>query len=100
MGDEAGGLYELRNDPAYRTLTAVKQGRVYGVLPYNWYTINYGSILANAYFIGKTLYPERFADVDPVVKANEIYTFLVGKPVFGEMNRMFQGMAYTPVKVN
>lgn len=100
MGDRAGGLFELRNDPAYRTLTAVKEGRVYGVLPYNWYTNNYGSILANAYFIGKTLYPDRFADVDPVAKANEIYSFLVGKPVFEDMNRMFQGLGYAPVQVN
>ncbi|AMK12657.1 iron ABC transporter substrate-binding protein [Pseudodesulfovibrio indicus] len=100
MGDEAGGLFELRTDPAYRTLAAVKADRVYGVLPYNWYSINYGSILANAYFIGKTLYPDRFADVDPAAKADEIYTFLVGKPVFADMNHMFQGMAYVPVRVN
>ncbi|WP_272701121.1 iron ABC transporter substrate-binding protein [Desulfovibrio sp. Fe33] len=100
MGDDAGGLYELRNDPAYRMLTAVKEGRVYGLLPYNWYTQNFGSILANAYFIGTILYPERFADVDPQAKADEIYSFLVGKPVFKDMDAQFKGMAYKPVPVN
>ena len=100
LGDKAGGLFELRSDPAYRTLTAVKEGRVYGLLPYNWYTKNYGSILANAYFIGKVLYPERFADVDPAAKADEIYRFLVGKPVFKDMNAIFDGLAYQPVSVN
>ncbi|WP_348771045.1 iron ABC transporter substrate-binding protein [Pseudodesulfovibrio sp. zrk46] len=100
MGDKAGGLYELRNDPAYRTLTAVTEGRVYGLLPYNWYTKNYGSILANAYFVGKVLYPERFNDVDPAAKADEIYTFLVGKPVFSDMQKMFLGHAFQPVQVN
>lgn len=100
MGDDAGGLHELRADPAYRTLTAVKQGRVYGLLPYNWYTKNYGSILANAYFIGKLLYPDRFKDVDPAAKADEIYAFLVGTPVFDMMNERFQGLAYRPVPVN
>ena len=100
MGDKAGGLYELRNDPAYRTLTAVKEGKVYGLLPYNWYSMNYGSILANAFFIGKQLYPERFPDVDPAAKADEIYTFLVGKPVFTQMNNIFIGLAYKPVPVN
>ncbi|MEF2145506.1 MAG: iron ABC transporter substrate-binding protein [Desulfovibrionaceae bacterium] len=100
LGEEAGGLYELRTDPAYRTLSAVKEGRVYGLLPYNWYTRNYGSILANAYYIGKLLHPERFADVDPAAKTDEIYTFLVGKPVFKDLNAMFQGLAYQPVPVN
>ena len=100
MGDEAGGLYELRNDPAYRILTAVKEGRVYGLLPYNWYTQNYGCILANAYYVGKLIYPERFADVDPAAKADEIFTFLVGKPVYKDMDAMFQNMAYKPLPVN
>jgi iron complex transport system substrate-binding protein len=100
MGDEAGGLFELRTDPAYRMLSAVKDGRVYGVLPYNWYTQNFGSILADAYFIGKVLYPDRFADVDPAAKADEIYTFLVGKPVFKDMDALFHGMAFQPVPVN
>lgn len=90
----------MQNDPAYRTLTAVNEGRVYGLLPYNWYTQNYGSILANAYFIGKLLYPDRFADVDPAAKANEIYTFLVGKPVFKDMDSMFQNLAFKPIPVN
>lgn len=94
---KASGLWELQNDPAFKTLTAVKQGRVYGLLPYNWYTKNYGSILADAYFIGKILYPDRFTDVDPVARADEIYTFLVGKPVFNAMNALFQNKAFKPV---
>lgn len=100
LGEDAGGLYELRTDPAYRMLSAVKEGRVYGVLPYNWYTQNFGSILADAFFIGKVLYPDRFKDVDPAAKADEIYTFLVGKPVFKDMDALFQGMAFKPVPVN
>jgi iron complex transport system substrate-binding protein len=99
MGDKAGGLYELRTDPAYQALTAVKQGRVYGVLPYNWYAQNFGSILANAYLIGKLLYPNRFQDINPEAKADEIYTFLVGKPVFKEIDRMFQGLAFKKITV-
>jgi len=99
MGEDAGGLHELRTDPAYATLTAVREGRVYGVLPYNWYSQNFESILANAYFVGKILYPDRFVDVDPRAKADEIYSFVVGKPVFEEMNRTFSGLAFVPVPV-
>lgn len=100
MGDQAGGLFELRTDPAYRTLTAVKEDKVYGLLPYNWYTQNYGSILANAFFIGKLIYPDRFTDIDPAAKADEIYTFLVDKPVFKNMNDTFHELAYKQVPVN
>jgi len=100
MGEGAGALFELKTDPAYQTLSAVRAGRVYGLLPYNWYTRNFGSILANAYFIGKQLYPAQFTDIDPALVADEIYTFLVGKPVFDEMNRSFSGLAYRPIPLN
>ena len=36
LGEGAGGLHELRTDPAYQALTAVIEGKVYGMLPYNW----------------------------------------------------------------
>ncbi len=95
MGKGASGLDELQTDPAYQSLSAVKTGKVYGLLPYNWYTKNFGSVLANSYFIGKLLHPGTFQDIDPVAKADEIYTFLVGKPVYNEMNRMFTEFAFT-----
>ncbi|PIE69119.1 MAG: iron ABC transporter substrate-binding protein [Deltaproteobacteria bacterium] len=97
FGKQGGGLNELKTDPAYRSLDAVRQGRVYGVLPYNWYSQNYGSILANAWFIAKTLYPDRFKDIDPKAKANDIYTFLVGTPVFDTMNQLFWNLAFTAI---
>ncbi len=100
MDGKASGLFELKTDPVYRYLTAVQHGRLYAVLPYNWYTQNFGSILANAYFIGKILYPEKFTDIDPAVRADEIYTFLVGKPVFAKMNAAFEHLAFQPVPLD
>lgn len=93
-GAESNALYELHNDPALQHLDAQKQDRVFGVLPYNWYTSNHGNTLADAYFIGTILYPEAFADVDPAAKANDIYTFLVGKPVFKELSAAFGDLAF------
>jgi iron complex transport system substrate-binding protein len=49
--------------------------------------------------IGKLLYPNRFQDINPEAKADEIYTFLVGKPVFKEIDRMFQGLAFKKITV-
>lgn len=95
MGEGHGGLAELKSDPVYRALTAVARGQVFGVLPYNWYTQNFGSILADAWFVGKILYPEQFEDVAPDAQADRIYTFLLGAPLFDQMNRMFQNKAFT-----
>ena len=97
MGDAAGGLYEIRTDPVFAGLSAKASGQVYGLLPYNWYTTNFGSLLADAYFIGKTVNPERFADVDPAAKADAIYAFLVGQPVFAQMTGAFGGLAFKPL---
>jgi iron complex transport system substrate-binding protein len=94
---QASAVFELQNDPAYTGLTAVHRGEVYGVLPYNWYTGNYGSILADAYFVGKVLYPERFRDIEPAAKSDEIYGFLVGKAVFQQLNQAFQGMVFRKI---
>ena len=41
--------------------------------------------LANAYYIGKVVYPENFQDVDIVKKSNEIFTNIVGKPVYEQL---------------
>jgi iron complex transport system substrate-binding protein len=45
--------------------------------------------LADAYAIGKILYPQAFADIEPEKKADEIYTLLVGKPVYAEMKQTY-----------
>ena len=51
-------------------------------MPYNWYTTNHGNVLADAWYVGKVVYPAEFQDVNPQEKANEIYSFLyAGSPV-------------------
>ncbi|MDI6876278.1 MAG: iron ABC transporter substrate-binding protein [Methanomicrobiales archaeon] len=92
-----GAIGELKNDPALQGLSARKGGHVYGVLPYNYYNTNYESVLADAYFVGKVLYPDRFTDIDPVEKADEIYTFFVGEPVFDDINRQYRNLAFQKI---
>ena len=99
LDSTASAFHQLGHDPAYQELAAVKNDSVYGVLPYNWYTQNFGSTLANAYYVGKLLYPEQFSDIDPVRKADEIYNFLVGAPVFEMMNDMFANQVFTHLKL-
>jgi iron complex transport system substrate-binding protein len=95
----ANALDQLRTDPSYQALSAVHAERVYGLFPYNSYTQNFESIFANAYFVGKVLYPERFADVDPMAKTEEISVFLNGGPAFAELQRRFQGLAFSRIAV-
>ena len=90
---------ELKTDESYQTLDAVKSGEVYGVLPYNWYASNYGSVLADAYYIGSILYPDKFTDVDPAEKADQIYTFLVGEPVFDELDGYYDNLGFTKIQL-
>lgn len=95
----ANALTQLRTDPVYQSLDAVRAGRVYGLFPYNSYTQNFEAIFANAYYVGKVLYPEYFKDVNPMEKAEEIAVFLNGGPAFEHMNQDFDGMAFSRIRV-
>lgn len=93
--DEAG-LQIVKEDYAgnhefYKALSAVKEGRLYGYLPYNYYTTNIDTAIADAYYMGKVVFPEAFEKIDPVEKADEIYKFLLGKPLYERMAADFGG---------
>ena len=75
----------------YESLKAFREGRVYGILPFNYYATNYELAFADAYYIGKILFPDRFKDVDPVRKADEIISFFDGKPLYEELARYYGG---------
>ncbi len=95
----ANGLEQLRTDPAYQALSAVRTGKVYGVFPYNYYALNFESVFANAYYVGTVLYPEQFADVDPLDKAEEISAFLNGGPAFARINESFDNLVFSRIAV-
>ncbi|MBF0507323.1 MAG: ABC transporter substrate-binding protein [Deltaproteobacteria bacterium] len=93
---DAGGLTILKEDCArnrdfYDRLDAVKQGRVYTTPPYNYYYTNVEIALANAYFTGHVLYPEKFADLNPGQKADEIFRFFTGVACYDQMRKEFGG---------
>lgn len=83
---------DFDKDPRkYRQLNAFREGKVYGMLPYNYYHTNIAVALADAYWIGKVLYPDKFKDVDPVAKADEIFIFFLGKPLYEEYAKAYGG---------
>jgi iron complex transport system substrate-binding protein len=65
----------------FRLMTAIRDGRIHRILPYNAYYTNLEMAYADGYLMGKALYPSAFQDVDPRQKAAEIAEFLLGVPV-------------------
>ena len=77
---------EYKANPGYfDTLRAVREGRVYSCISFNNYSTNVGYALADAYYAGTVLFPERFADVDMAAKTDEILEFLLGRGYYQEM---------------
>ena len=80
-----------KNKKFYDILSAVKEGELYSQLPYNFYSTNIGTAMANAYYLGKVIYPEQFMDIDPEEKADEIYQFLLGKKLYSRVAEDYGG---------
>jgi iron complex transport system substrate-binding protein len=67
----------ILNDPALKSVKAVREGRVFGVLgPYIGYDPK--AWLIDMYHIAKTLYPDSFKDVDVMKIGEEVFRFFYG----------------------
>ena len=100
---DAGGYQILMDDyeanpDFYNSLTAFKEGKVYMQMPYNWYYTNIEIAIADAYYIGASIYPEAFSDVNVEEKFDEISTFFVGEGVYKEIADSYYG-GYQTVKL-
>jgi iron complex transport system substrate-binding protein len=98
--DQASTPHVLRDlrRPEMRGLRAVREGRIYGLLPYNWYWTNFGTVLANAYAVSHALAPERFANASPAEQARRIYAFLLGRDVYDRMRDTYGGYGAIDVR--
>ncbi len=87
---DSAGLELLKEDlekkqKFYEGLKAFKAGNVYTLFPYNWYATNVGTAIIDAYAVAKVLYPKTLGHVKLHGKANEVYGFLVGAPLYSKM---------------
>lgn len=80
-----------KNQVYYQRLSAVRNDKVFTVFPFNFYRTNFEVLLANSYFIGKILYPDRFADLVPEQKTAEIIKTFVGADVFYWLKEGYSG---------
>ena len=57
---------------------AWNNGEVYLEMAYNAYYTNYETALLNTWFIAKSVYPDRFEDIDMTAKTNEVTQMFFG----------------------
>jgi iron complex transport system substrate-binding protein len=93
---DAGGYPLVKDDydantAYYDSLSAFKNGRVYLQMPYNYYSTNIEVALADAYYVGSVLYPDKFADVDIASKFDEISEKLLGASLYSEFAETYFG---------
>lgn len=91
---DQGGLSLVENDlkrEEFTYLSAYQENEIYQLLPYNHYTTNFATMLADSYYIAKIVYPEEFKELKPVEKADQIYQKFLGRSVYSEMAEIFGG---------
>ena len=86
-----------KNPDFYQGFTAVQEGRVYSQISFRSSASNLETALADAYYAATILYPEQFADVDPVEKAGEIFTALLGTNPYEDLKEA--GYEFRPIQL-
>ncbi|MFO7795264.1 MAG: ABC transporter substrate-binding protein [Promethearchaeati archaeon] len=79
----AGDLECIKAEPPRAIMT----------LPYNYYTTNLGTVLADAYYLGKRFHPDKFSDFNYTNGKvyDDIYENFVGEEVYDDMVSDFYG---------
>ena len=86
-----------RNPDYYHSLTAVQEGRVYSQISFRSSASNLETALADAYYAACIIYPEQFADIDPVEKAGEIFENLLGVNPYEDLKEA--GYEFRPIQI-
>ena len=86
-----------QNPDYYNALTAVQNGKVFSQISFRSYASNLDTALADAYYAACILYPEQFADIDPVAKAGEIFEMLLGANPYEDLKEA--GYEFRPIKI-
>lgn len=87
-----------KNRAFYDKLDAVKNGKVYTILPYNRFSASLENVLMNSYYIGKLLYPERFKDINMKDVSDEITEEFTGNDIYDKFMKttpVFRNLVFT-----
>ena len=80
-----------QNPDFFNELKAVQNNKVYTQLAYNNNYTNVEIALADAYYAGIIIYPDKFKDVSIEKKADEIFEFLLGEKLYSKYVEAGQG---------
>ena len=99
----AGNMDLMKQDYAnnktfFDGLKAFQNGNLYTQPSYNMNGTNIDMGVCDAYFIGATIYPEQFADVDLDAKYTEIFETMLGKDFYATMKE--NGMDFKSLSFN
>lgn len=86
------------NQAFFDGLKAFQQGNLYTQPFFNFNGTNIDTGICDTYFIGATIYPDKFADVDLKAKYSEIYTTLLGVDFYRAMQQ--SGMDFKSLSFN
>lgn len=73
------------NSDNLKNVNAIKNQKIYCVAPFNNNGTNIEYGLCEAYFTGKQIYPDQFADIDCEKKFSEIFQTLLGKDIYSQL---------------
>ena len=86
------------NQAFFDGLKAFQQDNLYTQPFFNFNGTNIDTGICDTYFIGATIYPDKFADVDLKAKYSEIYTTLLGVDFYRAMQQ--SGMDFKSISFN
>ena len=86
-----------KNPDYYNALSAVQEGKVYSQISFRSSASNLETALADAYYAACVMYPQQFADVDPVQKAGEIFEMLLGSNPYADLKEA--GYEFRPITI-
>lgn len=86
------------NQAFFDGLKAFQQGNLYTQPFFNFNGTNIDTGICDTYFIGATIYPDKFADVDLKAKYSEVYTTLLGVDFYQAMQQ--NGMDFKSMSFN
>lgn len=99
---DSAGLKLIKEDfrkrkEFYKKIDAFKKNS-YVLLSNVYYYINIDNMLANSFFIAKVLYPQKYKNLDPIKKADEIFNFFVGKDMYKIIKEDMGGFSKLNIK--
>lgn len=86
-----------KNPDFYNALTAVQEGKVYSQISFRSSASNLETALADAYYAACVMYPQQFQDIDPIVKAQEIFEMLLGANPYADLKEA--GYEFRPIEI-